>query len=230
MLKVLNVSHGELLMLGGYAAFWAFKLLAIDPFVSLLGVIPLMFILGVLLHFGLFSRVVKFDEEHRIKNSLLIGFGLTLIFQTLAIRLFTADDRSIPTAYSSNVLIVLGVRLPIVRLSGLIIGTIVVIALQIFLRRTYWGKAIRATAEDWQTASSDRNQHPARLSGHIRARFGAGRAGGDAGRRRLQHQSQHRAGLDAQGADRRRAGGIRQRAGDVHRGHLARHWPKRAVR
>jgi branched-chain amino acid transport system permease protein len=152
VLKILNVAHGELLMLGGYTAFWAFRLLDIDPYLSLVIVIPVMLLVGVLLHWGLFSRVVRFDEEHRIKNSLLIGFGLTLILQTLAIRLFTADERSIATDYSREALVLLGIRFPVVRLSGLFIGIITVIVLQIFLRRTYWGKAIRATAEDWQTA------------------------------------------------------------------------------
>lgn len=153
VLKILNVAHGELLMLGGYGSFWLFRLLNIDPYLSLALVLPFMLIFGAVLHLGLFSRVVKFDEEQRIKNSLLIGFGLTLIFQTLAIQLFTADEQSIPTAYSSNALQLFGIRLPVVRLSGLIVGIIVVIALQLFLRRTYWGKAIRATAEDWRTAS-----------------------------------------------------------------------------
>jgi branched-chain amino acid transport system permease protein len=153
VLKILNVAHGELLMLGGYASFWIFQLLKIDPYLSLLIALPLMLVLGVLLHLGLFSRVVHFEEEHRIKNSLLIGFGLTLIFQTLAIQLFTADERSIPTSYSNDALQLLGIRLPVVRLSGLVIGIIVVIGLQLFLQRTYWGKAIRATAEDWQTAA-----------------------------------------------------------------------------
>lgn len=153
VLKILNVAHGELLMLGGYASFWVFRLLGIDPYLSLVVVAPFMFIVGALLHLGLFSRVVQFDEEHRIKNSLLIGFGLTLVFQTLAIRLFTADDRSIATDYSTDALELLGIRLPVVRLSGLIIGIITVVALQFFLQRTYWGKAIRATAEDWQTAT-----------------------------------------------------------------------------
>jgi branched-chain amino acid transport system permease protein len=153
VLKILNVAHGELLMLGGYGCFWAFNLLKLDPYLSLVLVLPAMFIIGGLLHLGLFSRVVKFDEEHRIKNSLLIGFGLTLIFQTLAIRFFTADDRSITTTYSTDAWEILGIRLPWVRFSSLIIGIIAVILLQIFLKRTFWGKAIRATAEDWQTAS-----------------------------------------------------------------------------
>jgi branched-chain amino acid transport system permease protein len=153
VLKVLNVAHGELLMFGGYAAFWAFQLLGIDPYLSLIIVIPALALAGVLLHLGLFRHVIQFDEEHRIKNSLLIGFGLTLILQTVAIRLFTADERSIATSYSTDALELMGIRLPLVRFSGLIIGALVVIGLQIFLKRTYWGKAIRATAEDWRTAS-----------------------------------------------------------------------------
>lgn len=153
VLKVLNVAHGELLMLGGYASFWLFNLMDIDPYLSLVLVLPMMLLLGVVLHLGLFSQVVRYDEEHRIKNSLLIGFGLTLILQTLAIRYFTADDRSIATTYSTDAWEVADLRLPLVRLSGLVIGAVVVIGLRMFLRRTYWGKAIRATAEDWQTAS-----------------------------------------------------------------------------
>lgn len=153
VLKVLNVAHGELLMLGGYASFWLFNLMDLDPYLSLILVLPMMLVLGVVLHLGLFSQVVRYDEEHRIKNSLLIGFGLTLVLQTLAIRYFTADDRSIATSYSTDAWEVADLRLPLVRLSGLVIGTVVVIGLRMFLRRTYWGKAIRATAEDWQTAS-----------------------------------------------------------------------------
>jgi branched-chain amino acid transport system permease protein len=116
VLKILNVAHGELIMLGGYAAFWLFNLYGLDPFLALTIVIPLLFGLGWLLHKGLFSRVVQFDEEHRIKNSLLIGFGLTLVLQSLAIRLWTADERSITTAYAAASLELFGVRLPVIRL------------------------------------------------------------------------------------------------------------------
>ena len=144
VLKVLNVAHGELLMIGGYGAFWAFRVLHLDPFVSLVIVIPLMLVIGALLHLGLFSRVVRFDEENRIKNSLLIGFGLTLIFQTLAITLFTADEQSIPTAYAASSLELFGLRLPVVRLAGLVLGVIAVVALQFFLPPPATPRARRA--------------------------------------------------------------------------------------
>ena len=153
VLRILNVAHGELIMLGGYAAFWFFSLYGIDPFVSLALVIVLLFLIGWILHRGLFSAVVKFGEEDRIKNSLLIGFGLTLILQSVAIQLFSADERSITTDYATTSIELFGIRLPIIRLAGLVIGLIVVVLLELFLNRTFQGKAIRATAEDWQTAA-----------------------------------------------------------------------------
>src|SRR5690606_35323653 len=138
--KVLNVAHGELLMFGGYGAVWAFHLLGVEPYLTLLLVLPGLVIAGIALNLGMFRHAVQFDEEHRIKNSLLIGFGLTLILQTAAVRLFTADDRSITTSYSTGSLPIMGIRLPYVQFSGLIIGALAVILLQLFLNRTYMGK------------------------------------------------------------------------------------------
>jgi branched-chain amino acid transport system permease protein len=153
VLRVLNVAHGELLMLGGYGSFWLFALWHIDPFLSLLGVAPGMFIVGVLLYGALFQFVVKAQEEARIKNSLLIGFGLTLVLHTLAIRLWTADERAVTTAYSGAV-IRLGVfAVPLVRLSSVLLAFVLLAGLHVFLAKTRWGRAIRATAEDWEAAA-----------------------------------------------------------------------------
>lgn len=151
--KFLNVSHGELLMLGGYASFWLFKLLKIDPFISIPLTIIFLLLIGFILYRLIFSRLIKLDVEKKIQNSLLVGFGLSTIFQIIALRLWTADDRSITTVYSAKSLEFAGVRFPIVRLISLGIALIVLVGLQIFLKKTYTGKAIRATVEDWQSAS-----------------------------------------------------------------------------
>src|SRR4029079_14058310 len=74
VMKVLDVAHGELIMLGGYAALWLFALSGLDPFASLLIVVPGAFAVGLLLYLILFRFVVRAHEEVRIKNSLLIGF------------------------------------------------------------------------------------------------------------------------------------------------------------
>lgn len=151
--KLLNVSHGELLMLGGYASFWVFKLLGLDPFISIPLTILFLLLIGVVLYKLIFSRIVTYGVESKIKNSLLVGFGLSIVLQNLVLLLWTADHRSIKTSYSGQALTLLGIRLPIVRLASLAITLIAVIALHFFLKKTYMGKAIRATVENWEAAS-----------------------------------------------------------------------------
>jgi len=151
--KFLNVAHGELLMFGGYATFWLFNLFNLDPFLSLPLTIAFLVLIGVVLYQLLFVRMVKLPEEEKIKNTMLVGFGLTLILQNTALLLWTADDRGITTSYSGMAFTILGIRFPYVRVAGLVISLICLFALQQFLRRTYTGKAIRATVEDWEAAS-----------------------------------------------------------------------------
>jgi branched-chain amino acid transport system permease protein len=151
--KFLNVAHGELLMFGGYASFWLFTLLDMDPFASIPLSIIFLLLIGLILYKTLFSRMVKLPDEDKIRNTLLIGFGLGLILQNVALRLWTADDRGITTSYAGKVFTILGVRFPIVRVASLVIAFVFLLALQLFLRRTYTGKAIRATVEDWEAAT-----------------------------------------------------------------------------
>ena len=151
--KFLNVAHGELLMFGGYATFWLFNLLGLDPFLSLPLTILFLLVVGAVLYQLLFVRMVKLPEEEKIKNTMLIGFGLTLILQNIALNLWTANDRGVTTSYASEAFTWLGVRFPYVRLAGLVISLVCLFALQQFLRKTYIGKAIRATTEDWEAAS-----------------------------------------------------------------------------
>jgi branched-chain amino acid transport system permease protein len=153
VLRVLNVAHGELLMLGGYGTFWLFTLWHIDPFLSLLAVAPAMFVLGLLLYGALFQFVVRADEEVRIKNSLLIGFGLTLILHNLAIRLWTADERAVTTSYAGGAIRIGGLAVPLIRLASLVLAFAILMTLHFFLSKTRWGRAIRGTAEDWQAAA-----------------------------------------------------------------------------
>jgi branched-chain amino acid transport system permease protein len=152
VLKVLNVAHGQLIMLGGYGAFWLFALAGVDPFASLALVVPAALLLGALLYAALFGWVVRAGEEARVKNSLLIGFGLALTLDALAVRLWTADERSITTAYAGAVLSVGGLTVPLVRLASLVLAFALIGGVHLLLARTRWGRAIRATAEDWEAA------------------------------------------------------------------------------
>lgn len=151
--KFLNVAHGELLMLGGYASFWLFTLWRVDPFVSLPAAVVFLLVVGAIFYKLLFGRMVKLPEAAKIQNTLLVGFGSSLILQNLALRFWTADTRSITTLYSGATWTILGVRLPIVRVASMGIAFVLIVALQLFLRRTYTGKALRATVENWEAAT-----------------------------------------------------------------------------
>ena len=153
VLKVLDVAHGELLMLGGYASFFAFTYWGLDPFVSMPLVFGAMFLFGAILYLVLFRYVTKTEIRTRIKNSLLISFGLVLVLQALAVRFFTADERTISTAYSLEALTIGPVRIPVVRLAGLIVAVVAALVLEWLLSRTRFGRALRATSEDWTRAA-----------------------------------------------------------------------------
>jgi branched-chain amino acid transport system permease protein len=153
VLKVLNVAHGALLMLGGYVSFTLFDSYGVDPFLAIPAVAVVLFAIGLGVHLGLFRWAMPLPEEGRIKNSLLIAFGLTLILENLAIRIWTADERAITTDYSGDGVTLEGVVFPYTRVSGLLVAVVVVLVLHALLTRTYLGRAIRATSEDWEAAS-----------------------------------------------------------------------------
>jgi len=151
--KFLNVAHGELLMFGGYASFWAFSLLDLDPFLTIPITIVFLFLIGALLYKFIFSRTVKLPEETKIKNTLLVAFGLSVILQNLALRFWTEDDRGMTADYASVSFTIMDIRFPLVRLISLGVAILFLVGLQIFLRKTFTGKAIRATVQNWEAAS-----------------------------------------------------------------------------
>lgn len=149
----LNVAHGELVMLGGYTSFWACSLWGADPFATIPAAFVALLVAGAIVYLLLFVRMVKLPEETKIKNTLLVGFGLSVILHNLALRLWTADHRGITASYSNLARMVLDVRFPVVRPASLGMAFIFLFALHLFLRKTYTGKAIRGTVQDWEAAT-----------------------------------------------------------------------------
>jgi len=153
VMNYLIIAHGALIMMAAYMTFWAFFYLKIDPFLCILLVTPAFFVIGWILFKVLYQSLMKFSEGEKIKNSLLISFGLLLVFPNLAILFWTADERAVATAYTGKVLDLFGIRLPYIGLGGVALAIIVIIALHLFLTRTYFGKAIRAVSQDHEAAT-----------------------------------------------------------------------------
>jgi branched-chain amino acid transport system permease protein len=148
----LNVAQGHVIILGAYGTYWLFRSWGVDPFVSIPILMGALFIIGAILYMAVYSWLLKFPVIDRLKSSLLISFGLMLVFENIAILLWTADERAVTTFYSGRVIDISGVRLPYIGLGTIALAIIVVLALHLFLSKTYFGKAIRATAQDWEAS------------------------------------------------------------------------------
>ncbi len=148
IMKVLNLAHGEFMIFGSYLTFWLFTLLKINPFLSIIIVVPVLFFTGILIQRLFIEPVVKLGPDQPV----VITFGLVLIMQTLFDALWTADSRFVSTPYSGAKFIVGQVTIPLIRLIVLIVAAAGMAILFFFITRTFVGKAMRATALDWKAA------------------------------------------------------------------------------
>jgi branched-chain amino acid transport system permease protein len=148
VMRVINFAHGELLMLGMYATFYLFTLLHIDPFLSIIITIPLMFLVGALLQKGLINRVLGALPQ----NQILLTIGLGLIMSNSVMLAFTSDYKILTTKYSSSSVKILGLSISSPLVISFAITVAITAALYWFLLKTDTGQAIRATAQDREAA------------------------------------------------------------------------------
>ncbi|HEY3314649.1 MAG TPA: branched-chain amino acid ABC transporter permease [Bacillota bacterium] len=149
VLGILNFAHGEFLMLGAYLAVFAFTILGIDPLLSLPLAAVLLFALGALVYRGTIRRVLGAPEI----NQLLLTFGLSVIFQNLALILWTGDPRGTASPYRSVALAYGGVSVGLGRMITFVVGFGLVLLLYLLLARTRLGKAMRAVSQSRDGAS-----------------------------------------------------------------------------
>ncbi|GAH74847.1 unnamed protein product, partial [marine sediment metagenome] len=89
VMGILNLAHGDFLMLGMFGAYWLAILTGIDPLIGLLIVTPAMFILGLGIYKSLITRIVKAPRL----TALLATFGMGIFLRNLAHFLWRADYR-----------------------------------------------------------------------------------------------------------------------------------------
>jgi branched-chain amino acid transport system permease protein len=148
VMRIINFAHGELVMLGMYAAYFLFTLGNVDPFVSIVFVFPALFLFGALLQKTVINRVLNALPQ----NQILLTIGIGLILSNTVMLLFTSDYRIISTSYSSASIQVGGISVSTPLLLSFAITAAVTGILYWFLLRTDTGQAIRATAQDRDAA------------------------------------------------------------------------------
>jgi branched-chain amino acid transport system permease protein len=150
--RVLNVSHGEFIMIGAFATWSLYTLLGVSPLVSLIICGPVLFIIGFLIHRTLFQYLRSESESIGAfaDSSLLASFGLLFIIQNVALLIWKADIRGY--SYLNSSVNIFGAIFAANRLIALLFAVVISLVFYFFLTRTRLGKGIRAAAEDPVTA------------------------------------------------------------------------------
>lgn len=149
--RILNIAHGEFLMFGSFITFWL-QLNGVDPLVTVLIVGPLLFIVGFIFYRTIFTTIRLKTPNPGVfeSNSLLAAFGLYFIVQNIAVLIWGTTPHSY--SYLSGSVSIGGELFNENRLVAAAFAIAVGTAFYLFLARTRTGKAIRAAAQDANTA------------------------------------------------------------------------------
>jgi branched-chain amino acid transport system permease protein len=146
VMKLVNIAHGDLIVLSAYVALIVTNSLQINPLVSLVFVIPIMAVVGYALQRGLFNRTLGDD----LMPPLLVSFGLSIILQNGFLWLFSADNKRLLAGgiETASVKLSDAVTIGVLPLLQFALAALVIGALQILLYRTATGRAFRAVSDD----------------------------------------------------------------------------------
>jgi len=158
VLRIVNIVHGEFIMLGAFITYWLYSIFGIDPFLSLPVSFALLFVGGYLLQRFVINRIIEAPEI----MSLLLTFGLSLIIVNIALIVWKGDYRLVNPEYAGANLELGTLIIPYIRLATCVFALLAVGGLQFFLQHTNTGRAIKATSQ---------NKEGARLQGVNPARI-----------------------------------------------------------
>jgi branched-chain amino acid transport system permease protein len=147
VMGIINLAHGEFLMIGAYAAWALFRTFGLDPFASLVIILPIMFVVGYALQKFLLNRIV--ERPHLM--ALLVTFGVSIAIANLYKVIYSADPRNIPVSYNGSWEL-FGVTLPIVKTIIFVFALAIMLTLHLFLQHSRLGKSIRAAAQNKNAA------------------------------------------------------------------------------
>lgn len=149
VMRIINLAHGEMVMLGMFGAYWSHTLWKIDPFVSVLLWVPLLFLAGMLAYRFLLKAIIPGGEL----NTLLYTAGLSLLIANLALFAWTGDYRTLNLSYAIEPLRPFGIAVPVPLAIAFALAALITLALYLFLARTDTGRAVRATSQEPEAAA-----------------------------------------------------------------------------
>ena len=159
VMKIINLAHGELMMVAMYIAFVLFSVFHIDPYISVFIATPALFLLGVAIQKYLISPVLRV-ESVLPENQVILTVGIGMVLANIATIIFTSDYRSTPVDYATKAWYLSDIwKASPIELSlslpwsvSFLFSLAITAALWFFLAKTDMGKSIRATSQDADAA------------------------------------------------------------------------------
>jgi branched-chain amino acid transport system permease protein len=151
VMKIINLAHGQLMMIAMYITFVLFEYLHLDPYFSLLVAMPGLFVIGALVQKYFLNPLLKVDSILP-ENQVLMTVGVGMVLTEIIRFIFHSDYRSVKTSYGTATMYLSGIafNLPLVIAFG--IAILLTLALFFFLLKTDTGKSVRATAQNTEAA------------------------------------------------------------------------------
>ena len=149
VMDIINIAHGSFIMLGAFTTYWLFTLLGIDPFLSLIASIGVLFVFGYIIQKYLINLIIRASAF----ITLVLTFGIEIFINNLAQVFWSADVRMVQLPYGAANFSIGGfLTIPSMRLIAFLLVIIVSIILFFILNRTNLGRSIRATSQDIDAA------------------------------------------------------------------------------
>jgi len=144
-MRIIFLAQGAFIIFFAYISYWLLTLLGIDPYLSLVIVIPASLLLGSAFYYGVFKEAAAIEDKN---ISLLLAVGLMYLVENVMLVAWSPDPRSVVTPYTNLVFRPLGIVVPFTRLTALFIAVLAAVGVFIFLKKTLIGTAVRAASED----------------------------------------------------------------------------------
>jgi branched-chain amino acid transport system permease protein len=152
VMRIVNLSHAAFIVVAAYISYWAFKLIGLDPILSMFITFPVMFLVGIIVYKLLFAKVI--ENSRFVEITVLITFALSLIIEGLLNYFFTGIYRSTTPSYCTDCFYLGSLYFPKSQLYATGISVLILLGLFLFLRLTSLGNAIRATTQNRTAAKT----------------------------------------------------------------------------
>jgi branched-chain amino acid transport system permease protein len=144
VMGVINFAHGQMMVMGMYVSYWIFVLLGIDPYLSLIMVAAVIFVLGYVIQASVVNCILDYPEAMQVLPLVSLG----LILENMALLFWGPDYRSPQTALSLRTFWIGSVMVDVSRLIAFVLAIVITILIFLFLKKSTSGKRIRAAADN----------------------------------------------------------------------------------